>query len=254
MHAAPGSQSRGFTADYTTGEDLWGDPEYEARTVALWQAIAARYASDETVAGYDLLNEPYLAFQNDRVIALYKRIIQAIRQVDRNHLIIVEGNMLAHDFKGFGRWDENMAWSFHQYSFDLDLDPKRTVDGYVRAAQAADVPLWNGEFGEGSYEDVAKQVAMYERAPLAGTAFWSWKKGHRNRIFGYPGDARPGPVLFKVTDAWFKVIDWMGNPGLAAKPTAAEAEQGLQELITEIRHDRVTPDPKMIDILDGSGA
>jgi endoglucanase len=59
MHAAPGGQSD----DQCTGESgtnhLWNNPVNQQRMVDLWQAIAARYRERSTVAGYDLMNEPY---------------------------------------------------------------------------------------------------------------------------------------------------------------------------------------------------
>src|SRR5215210_4530881 len=58
MHGAPGGQ----TGDNI--DDSWGYPflfeseEAQELTVRLWRKLAARYAQEPTVIGYDLLNEP----------------------------------------------------------------------------------------------------------------------------------------------------------------------------------------------------
>ncbi|MFQ5580651.1 MAG: glycoside hydrolase family 5 protein [Nitrospiria bacterium] len=91
-------------------------------TIHLWQAIAQRYANEPQIAAYDLLNEPQpsghtlsegvnkrlsrnnLAFLQDvswekarsysRTVTKYQTLMQqvvdTIRSVDQNHLIIVE--------------------------------------------------------------------------------------------------------------------------------------------------------------------
>ena len=71
--------------------DIWSDETLQDRFVALWQAIASRYADEPTVAAYSLLNEPVTddgtgdAWQN-----LLKRTVSAIREVDDRHVLIAD--------------------------------------------------------------------------------------------------------------------------------------------------------------------
>ncbi|MFQ5595392.1 MAG: glycoside hydrolase family 5 protein, partial [Anaerolineae bacterium] len=65
-------------------------PSNQTRLINLWRAIAQRYANEPTIAAYDLLNEPNPTSSASQWQTLAQQIVDAIRQVDQNHLIIVE--------------------------------------------------------------------------------------------------------------------------------------------------------------------
>ena len=105
------------------GNLLWDIPENQDRVVALWRAIAARYANEPTIGGYDLLNEPAPAHSKTEWQTLAGRITTAIREVDPNHLVIVErtnavGGKYDNDAERnfFLIDDENTAYTFHFYT------------------------------------------------------------------------------------------------------------------------------------------
>src|SRR3546814_8856147 len=60
LHAAPGGQGTDLpNADRDPdAPSLWDSAENQRRTVALWRKLAARYADEPWVGGYDILNEP----------------------------------------------------------------------------------------------------------------------------------------------------------------------------------------------------
>ena len=42
--------------------------------------------------------------------------LPAIRELDQNHILFIEGNSFANNFNGlFPPWDSNMVYSFHKY-------------------------------------------------------------------------------------------------------------------------------------------
>ena len=57
-------------------------------------------SNDDMVVGYDLLNEPVCANDNDvkALNALYRETVAAIRQVDPHHIIFLEGDQWSIDF------------------------------------------------------------------------------------------------------------------------------------------------------------
>jgi aryl-phospho-beta-D-glucosidase BglC (GH1 family) len=121
MHGAPGGQGKDAgISDYDASKpSLWESELNKSKFVALWRKIAERYATNKWIAGYDLLNETNWSFpegNNSQLRALFGRVTSAIREVDTNHIIVIEGNGFANDFSGLTpAWDNNMAYSFHKY-------------------------------------------------------------------------------------------------------------------------------------------
>lgn len=79
---------------------LFTDANRQDRLVALWKTIAQRYKDDPVIAAYELMNEPTAdrvdgeATPYPKTFELYRKIVQrivdAIREVDIHHVIIVE--------------------------------------------------------------------------------------------------------------------------------------------------------------------
>lgn len=87
------------------GGALWDNPENQNRLTALWKEIAKRYANEEWIVGFDLVNEPQTTQSIDQWKNLAQRITTAIREVDKNHVIIVER---ANAVAGNGNNNENL--------------------------------------------------------------------------------------------------------------------------------------------------
>jgi endoglucanase len=123
MHVPQGGfQSQG------NGDALWTNPENQKRFTALWQAIADRYKDDPTIAAFGLLNEPIVTGDQRQWQNLAQTTANAIRQVDSNHLLMVEGAIgtksapglptnyeLPVDQSLFKITDSNTAYEFHYY-------------------------------------------------------------------------------------------------------------------------------------------
>lgn len=202
LHSAPGGQSKYFIAD-PERDRLWDSELARQRTVALWRTLAARYRGRAVVAGYDLLNEPDPP--NGRALAdLYTRIIRAIREVDPDHMIVLEGSDSAHDFSMFSAaLDPNQIFSFHIYTWFRN-DAAKRVAGYATLATKLGAPMWCGEFGENVVDAVREQIGLFDRTrAIVGWAFWTWKKV-KNRY----------PALHEIvaTPSWQAVIDWIVHP------------------------------------------
>ena len=244
MHAAPCSQMYAFVSDYVGPDYLWSSARCQDRMVAMWKAIAARYAKENIVAGYDLLGETIISDQE--LLALYKRATAAIREVDRNHTIIYEGNYMARTFDLFtAPLDGNQLLSFHDYPWAFpgeDLSVR--MAGYDAAARRLNTPQWAGEFGQSVYGDVEKYVDTFDADPLmAGWAQWAWKQ--------VPGFAPLQAI--RHTAASKKLIEWMNDPA-RPRPTGAEAAQGMSDFARAVRFENTVHDAKLRRILACEGA
>jgi aryl-phospho-beta-D-glucosidase BglC (GH1 family) len=241
MHAAPCSQTYSFTADYVGPSYLWSSQQCRDRYVALWKAIAARYANDNVIAGYDLLNEPMVGDQ--ALLSLYKRVTAAVRQVDPNHLLIYEGNNLAKSFTAFTTpLDPNEMLSFHDYSWSFtNQDLTARMPGYDAAARAIGAPIWAGEFGQDNLSGISHYVSVFNGDPLiAGWADWTWKQS--------PG--LPAMQTIQLTPAARTLFDWMNNTS-RTRPTPAQATQGMSDFINAISFANTVPNAQMQQALTG---
>lgn len=223
LHAAPGGQCSSFTAD-PDPTLLWQSTSAQTQTIELWRTLAARYRDRRWVAGYDLLNEP-CSVSNTQLAAFDRQLVTAIRSVDPNHAVIVEGDTFATDFTGFtAPIDPNMVYSFHLYTFFGDNRAAKLAE-YSAMSAAQNVPLWAGEFGESSAAMLASTVAMFEDID-AGWALWTYKRAQT---------ANPTIEEVLVPAAWNRVIDWVTQPGLHWKPNLLDALIGKAQFLTAIK-------------------
>ncbi len=177
MHCAPGGQTGSNIDDSIRNQPrLWTDNSNKQKTIDIWRSIAKRYKDNTTVIGYDLLNEPLPAKfseYNEELIPLYKKIISAIRKVDNNHIIFLEGANWANNFKMFPEpFDSNIVYSFHKYGDEID---KNIIRPYLKLAQKHNVPVWCGEMGENNNQWHYKITQLLEDYDI-GWSFWPWKK------------------------------------------------------------------------------
>ena len=177
MHAAPGGQT-GVNHDDGVGYPLtFYVPAYQRLTIAVWREIARRYRDEPALIGYDLLNEPISTYHdidylNDRLEPFYEEITAAIRAVDPNHVVIVEGAQWAVNFDVFGPpFADNVAYSYHKF---WAAPERRSVQAYVNFADRWDVPVFVGETGELNDEWNAAYRAVNERFGI-GWSFWTYK-------------------------------------------------------------------------------
>jgi hypothetical protein len=201
LHAAPGGQNHHWHSDNPFHRpQFWQHPHFQDRAVALWRAIAARYAGRPEVAGYNVLNEP-ADETGTALVSFYRRAVTAIREVDPRHMVFLDGNRYAREFPGFGEPLPNAVYAVHQYPAPGAADggpyPGETAGRWhdrdtVAADIAAvtdymrehDVPSWVGEFGPvygaGAERDaqrrrlLADQISIFEEAG-AGWSLWTYK-------------------------------------------------------------------------------
>jgi len=178
LHAAPGGQT-GANIDDSGGYPwLYQSPQEQAHLIAIWRRLATHYRDEQTVLGYDLLNEPIphypeLRFLNPSLEPLYKKLAAEIRKVDIHHILFLGGAQWDGNFSVFGKpFDANVAYTLHKYWMPPDESVLRQ---YIDFRERYDVPLWLGESGENTDDWIAKFVKSLESNNI-GWAFWPYKK------------------------------------------------------------------------------
>jgi hypothetical protein len=218
MHAAPGGQ--GYNADISdydsTKPSLWESKANQDKLVALWKKIAERYKDNEWIGGYDLINETNWTLPNGTLLReVFERITKAIREVDQNHIIYIEGNDYANNFTGLTPpWDDNMVYSFHKYWSTVNDDD---LDWVLPMRDEYNVPLWMGESGENSNTWYTRFISLLEKNDV-GWAWWTIKK---------VGDI-DSPFSVKLNPGYQKILDYWKGEG--EKPTEEETFNAMMKL------------------------
>jgi endoglucanase len=237
LHGAPGGQGDDAAiSDYDPAKpSLWESEENKARTADLWKTLAARYADEEWIGGYDLINEPkwdaLLDNNNHDLWELLIRITDSIRTVDPNHMLIIEGNMWANDYTGFqGPWDNNMVISFHKY-----WNPNNTasIQWVLDMRNQYDVPVWLGETGENSNTWFVELIELMEQNSI-GYSFWPEKKF----------TSVVGPVTIIKTEAYQQLLDYWTSPTQHPRPDTSFAKETLMQMVENLKleHCRINRD------------
>src|SRR5690606_9905317 len=158
--------------------------------------------------------------QNAPVKALSQDITEAIREVDKNHLIIIEGNGFGNNYRGMlPPWDNNMALSFHKYG---NFNTSKAIQQFLDLRDQYNIPLWLGESGENSNTWFREAIKLSEENGI-GWAWWQHKKMNINNPFeikrqeGYnkliADWSGRGPKLSKGK-AWQILDEWLNNVAL----------------------------------------
>ena len=225
MHAAPGGQT-GQNIDDSEDDTpkLFLEERYQEMLIDAWSILAERYCNEETVGGYDLLNEPlpkWNSHLNDRLLPLYRKLINAIRSYDDKHIIILEGAHWDTDFSVFEGFKpdeakDNIVLEFHKYWSNPDVE---SIEQFIEISQRLNVPLWMGEGGENNKEWYSYVFSMYENNNI-GWNFWTFKK-----MDGYNS-----PSLFRFPEKWQNIID-----ALDGKPIATnEAQKAFDDFLNSV--------------------
>ncbi|MES1217131.1 MAG: cellulase family glycosylhydrolase [Bacteroidota bacterium] len=197
LHAAPGGQGNDLNiSDRDPSKpSLWENEANKQKTIALWKKLAERYANETLIAAYDIINEPNWGFEdlandknglketkNEPLRKLMIDITHAIREVDKNHIIVIEGNGWGNNYKGIldaGLWDNNIVLSFHKYWNNNDT---KSIENILKYRDQYNIPVWLGETGENSNTWFTEAIHLFETNNI-GWAWWPLKKlGNNNPL------------------------------------------------------------------------
>ncbi|VTR75537.1 cellulase family glycosylhydrolase [Cellulomonas hominis] len=210
LHGAPGAACPWHSCGQAGSNQLWSSVTNQDRAVRIWQRIAARYAGNSTVAGYDLLNEPLTtsgAAESPEQVRLkfdlYDRLYDAVRQVDPGHLVVIAAfysweNALPPSAYGW----TNVMYETHNYAFWAAGDHtamKRFVDdelariAYHRGEWQ--VPVYAGEFWMGGFDDLYSRWLNGLNALHTSWTGWTYKVRGGGNWGLFQDSTRPVPDL-----------------------------------------------------------
>ncbi|MGO4694765.1 glycoside hydrolase family 5 protein [Paenibacillus sp. 2TAB26] len=225
LHGAPGGQT-GANIDDSENDlpELFTDRRNQELTIAIWRMFAERYKDDWIIAGYDLFNEPlpdWFNQYNDLVEPLHKEITAAIREVDKRHMIIIEGVHWSTDWSVFTeKFDDNLMLQFHKYWNNPDTE---SIQKYIDKREEWNVPIFMGEGGENNAQWYSGAFQMFEDHQISWN-FWTWKKMNTSN----------SPYSIRMPEGWNLLTAYLEG---GAKPDEATAEAILNEYLDNLKVD-----------------
>ncbi|MBJ2175276.1 cellulase family glycosylhydrolase [Aureibaculum sp. A20] len=247
LHAAPGGQGKDANiSDYDPSKpSLWESEANQKKMIALWRKLANRYKDEQWIAGYDIINEPNWGFtgenkngcdetSNAPLRELMIATTKAIREVDNNHIIFIEGNCWGNNYKGvLPVWDNNMVLSFHKY---WNYNTIESIQQMLDYRTQYNIPIWLGESGENSNVWFKDAISLVEKNNI-GWAFWPMKKV----------DNIAGVTSVTMNPDFETIKDYWKDGG--EKPSETFAFNALMQLAENYNMENVTIKPDVIDAM-----
>ncbi|MEC7263093.1 MAG: cellulase family glycosylhydrolase [Bacteroidota bacterium] len=247
LHAAPGGQGHDANiSDYDPAKpSLWESEANQQKMVAFWEKMAERYKDSPWIGAYDIINEPNWNFEGENpngcdemnnapLRKLMVDITNAIRKVDKEHIIIIEGNCWGNNYNGvFPLWDDNIVISFHKY---WNYNTKESIQQMLDYRETYNAPIWLGESGENSNVWFKDVLTLMETNNI-GWAFWPMKKV----------DNIAGVTSVTKTKDYETLLDYWENGG--EKPSVEFAKNTLMQLAENYNMEHVTVKPGVVDAM-----
>jgi aryl-phospho-beta-D-glucosidase BglC (GH1 family) len=235
MHDAPGGQTGDNIDDSYGYPYLFENRNDQALFCSIWKRIAKHYANESAIIGYDLLNEPIAPYFsntdeiNKQLEPVYKMVTAAIRQVDKNHIVILGGAQWDGNFTVFHDWkfDDKMMYTCHRYWCDT---LQANVQDFVDFRNKTNRPIYMGETGENTDVWVDAYRRLLEKNSI-GWHFWPYKKMEKTSCM----------VSVKVPEEWSEIITFTQQDRSSfekirkAKPSTEKVKNALKQLLENIK-------------------
>ncbi len=220
LHVVDGGQNNGGIRDKREHYNFFNNVESQENAIAIWKIIADRFKNNPGVAAYELLNEPASGYKSKNpqgfrkeLIKFYDEAYATIREIDNDHIIIMESAMAgtynhqvyqkegnielitlptaAQRKTGIKdkkmcpatecKWT-NVAYSIHDYFPSVtESELKKLINEKVKLdvedIKKYNVPLYVGEtnFQENNAEIVWEYAMNLYDSNLISYSFWSYK-------------------------------------------------------------------------------
>ncbi|MGH8023290.1 MAG: glycoside hydrolase family 5 protein [Limisphaerales bacterium] len=222
MHGVIGGQSDSDDTGQENSNAYWTNSVDQAETAFMWAQIAAHYRTNNDIAGYDLINEPDGAPNAAAVLAAYNGLYDAIRAVDPNHIIIMEG--------AFGSWNwsmlpdpaaygwTNIIYSMHEYQYGGG--PAQVESGSDDQVRDFENHLsWNVPDYIGEWNDMGQGADCYQYSMNDySNAGMSWT------LWAYKAAQDPFPDGW----GWYDLTNWPPIPNISTDSASTIANDWQQ--------------------------
>lgn len=250
MHDCPGGQTGDNIDDGYGYPWLLESEPAQQLFCEIWRRIADRYKDEPVILGYELMNEPIAHYfdnkdeLNKKLEPLYRRATAVIREVDRNHIILLGGAQWNSIFDMFTDWkfDNNIMYTCHRYGGPATSDAIRS---YIDFRDKTGLPMYMGEIGHNTDEWQADFVKVMKEANI-GYTFWPYKKVDGSCMNGITRPAGWDSIIVKFAEADRSTF----NDIRAARPDQETAKKLLREFIENVKFANCKPQEGYINSME----
>ncbi len=234
MHDAPGGQT-GDNIDDSYGYPWLFDSEPSQQLFCdIWRKIADYYKNEPVILGYELINEPIAPYfenmeeLNAKLEPLHKRAVAAIREVDRNHIILLGGAQWNGNFRPFtdSTYDDKIMYTCHRYGGEAT---QAAIQEIIDFRDRVNLPMYMGEIGHNREAWMNAFCHVMEENNI-GWTFWPYKKIDNSAFAG-----------IKAPENWASIVAFSEAPRSTykeirdARPEQEKAKAALLEFIRNSR-------------------
>lgn len=212
----------------------------------MWEKIAEHYKGNPTIAGYDLLNEPYCTYRYNSGLTddelhkmlwnIYDNAYDKIRAIDSEHIIIMEATWDSWDLPNPKDYDwKNVMYEYHNYeysNYENENDAQITsMERKIHNVELSgyDVPNYMGEFNYfNNMEAWTEGLKLLDEKDF-NWSIWSYKCMLENENWGVErlsiGKADIERDSYEdILEAWSKVGESKEN-----KPLVDAIKRGMEK-------------------------
>lgn len=249
MHDAPGGQT-GDNIDDSYGYPWLLDSEQsQLQFCNIWRNIADYYKNEPVILGYDLLNEPIAPYfdnqdeLNAKLEPLYKRAVAEIRQVDKNHIILIGAPQWNGNFEPLKDtdYDPQLMFTCHRYG---GAPTPEAIQNFIDFRNKANRPMYMGEIGHNTDEwQTAFVKTMVDNN--IGYTFWPYKKRQNSCMMG-----------IGMPEEWEEIVRFSESPRSTfaemreAKPNRDMARKAMIAFLDSCRLENCHPQESYIASLN----
>lgn len=250
MHDCPGGQT-GDNIDNSYGYPWLFESEASQQLFCnIWRDIARRYRNEPVILGYEPMNEPIAHYFKDnldqlnaRLEPLYKRVVKAIREVDRNHIVLLGGAQWNGNFKPFSDWkfDSKIMYTCHRYGSKAVTEAYRD---FIDFRDRTGLPMYMGETGHNTDEWQASLCRIL-RDNNIGYTFWPYKKVDGSCFNAVTRPTEWDSVIVKFAEADRSSYQHIRE----ARPNQQQALQLMQAYLRNVDSRQCVPQKSYIESL-----
>lgn len=246
MHDCPGGQTGDNIDDGHGYPWLFESAKSQELFCRIWREIAYRYRKETTILGYELMNEPIAHYFENKdslynlLQPVYKKAVAAIREVDKNHIILLGG---AHWNSFFwmlndSTYDDKLMYTCHRYGGE---PTKEAIAHYINFRDSMNRPMYMGEFGHNTMEWQRNFVNVLKQNNI-GYTFWPYKKVDESCMMGIKRPEGWDSIVVKYSETSRNTYkEWR-----EARPNQAQFRQLLNQFAENCKIEHCTPQTEYI--------